>query len=71
VTIIYSRKVNQLTVINKECLIMKFIQVSILCLASFVVMSGAKAATQDRVPAGSAAIWYRKFNATFGVAQLG
>jgi hypothetical protein len=35
---------------------MKFIQVSILCLASLVIMSAAKAATQDRVPAGSAAI---------------
>jgi hypothetical protein len=34
---------------------MKFIQVSILCLASLVVMSAAKAATQVRVPAGSAA----------------
>jgi Electron transfer DM13 len=29
---------------------MKFIQVSILCLASLVVMSAAKAAIQDRVP---------------------
>jgi hypothetical protein len=35
---------------------MKFIQVSILSLASLVVMSAAKAAIQDRVPAGSAAI---------------
>jgi Electron transfer DM13 len=35
---------------------MKFIQVSILCLASLVVMSAAKAATQDRLPTGSAAI---------------
>jgi Electron transfer DM13 len=48
--------VNQLTLVNKEYLIMKFIQVSILCLASLVVMSAAKAAIQDRVPAGSAAI---------------
>jgi Electron transfer DM13 len=30
---------------------MKFIQVSILCLASLVVISSAKAAIQDRVPA--------------------
>ncbi len=35
---------------------MKFIQASILCLASLVVMSAAKAATPDRVPASSAAI---------------
>lgn len=35
---------------------MKFIQVSVLCLASLVVMSAAKAAIQDRVPASSAAI---------------
>jgi Electron transfer DM13 len=35
---------------------MKFIQVSILCLASLVVMSAANAAIQDRVPAGSAVI---------------
>lgn len=35
---------------------MKFIQVSILCLASLVVMSAAKAAIQDRVSAGSTAI---------------
>jgi hypothetical protein len=34
---------------------MKFIKVSILCLASLVLISSAKAATQDRVPAGSAA----------------
>jgi Electron transfer DM13 len=47
--------VKQLTIVNKEYLIMKFIQVSILCLASLVVMIAAKAATQDRVPAGSAA----------------
>jgi Electron transfer DM13 len=46
--------VKQLTIVNKEYLIMKFIQVSILCLASLVVMSAAKAAIQDRVPAGSA-----------------
>jgi Electron transfer DM13 len=56
VTIIYSRNVNQLTVVNKEYFIMKFIQVSILCLASLVLISSAKAATQDRVPVGSAAI---------------
>jgi Electron transfer DM13 len=56
VTIIYSRNINQLTVINKEYLIMKFIQVSILCLASLVVISSVKAATQDRLPAGSVAI---------------
>jgi Electron transfer DM13 len=56
VTIIYSRNIHQLTVVNKEYLIMKFIQVSILCLASLVLISSAKAATQDRVPAGSAAI---------------
>jgi Electron transfer DM13 len=48
--------VKQLTIVNKEYLIMKFIQVSILCLASLVVISAAKAATQDRLPAGSAAI---------------
>jgi Electron transfer DM13 len=48
--------VNQLTVINKEYLIMKFIQVSIMCLASLVVISSVKAATHDRVSAGSAAI---------------
>jgi Electron transfer DM13 len=35
---------------------MKFIQVSILCLASLVVISSVKAATQDRLPAGSVAI---------------
>jgi Electron transfer DM13 len=35
---------------------MKFIQVSLLCLASLVLMSAAKAATQVRVSAGSAAI---------------
>jgi Electron transfer DM13 len=35
---------------------MKFIQVSILCLASLVLISSAKAATPDRVPASSAAI---------------
>jgi Electron transfer DM13 len=52
----YSRNVNQLTVINKDYLIMKFIKVSILCLASLVLISSAKAATQDRVPTGSAAI---------------
>jgi Electron transfer DM13 len=46
--------VKQLNIVNKEYLIMKFIQVSILCLASFVVMSAAKAAIQDRIPAGSA-----------------
>lgn len=34
---------------------MKFIKVSILCLASLVLISSAKAATQDRVTAGSAA----------------
>lgn len=33
---------------------MKFIQVSIVCLASLVVMSAAKAAIQDRIPAGAA-----------------
>jgi hypothetical protein len=35
---------------------MKFIQISILCLASLVVISSAKAATQDRIPAGSIAL---------------
>jgi hypothetical protein len=35
---------------------MKFIKVSVLCLASLVVMSAAKAAIQERVPASSAAI---------------
>jgi Electron transfer DM13 len=35
---------------------MKFIQLSILCLASLVVMSAVNAATQNRIPAGSAAI---------------
>lgn len=35
---------------------MKFIQVSLLCLASLVVMSAAKAAIQDPVPAVSATV---------------
>jgi hypothetical protein len=35
---------------------MKFIKVSALCLASLVVMSAAKAAIQERVPASYAAI---------------
>jgi hypothetical protein len=48
--------VNQLTVVNKEYFIMKFIKVSILCLASLVLISSARAATPDRVPASSAAI---------------
>jgi hypothetical protein len=39
---------------------MKFIQVSILSLASLVVMSAAKAAIQDRVSAGFAAIDFRQ-----------
>jgi Electron transfer DM13 len=34
---------------------MKFIQASILCLASLLLISSAKAATQDQIPAGSAA----------------
>jgi hypothetical protein len=44
------------TVINKDYLIMKFIKVSILSLASLVVISSAKAAIPDRVPTSSTAM---------------